>query len=184
MDGFKIIELCKRYLPSNLVGVVVQINENSLAVEVELEGHAITLPAVRMIAGREFDYVPEVGSEVVIAFLNNKFDQPFVIGALSGVGRKKESVSGDKVSLDAGERKVAIRNDNASTKLILEKINKNVNTLRDEIRTGLDVSVTLTGTAVVGAATMAVTAPVRGTASKNINIDTYPDKAIEDLFKD
>ncbi|WKC58561.1 hypothetical protein [Borrelia sp. P9F1] len=119
-----------------------------------------------------------------IIFLNLTFDKVFAASSdcMSRSGYKKKSVSADQVSVDVGARKVAIKNKDSSTKLILEKINKNVNTLRDEIRTGLDVSVTLTSTATVGEVAMAVTTPVRGTASKNINTDTYPDKAIDDLF--
>ncbi|QMU99701.1 hypothetical protein F0310_04615 (plasmid) [Borrelia sp. A-FGy1] len=178
------LELHKRFLPSNLVGTVVEVKDDCLAIEVAIESKRVILPAVRMIAGFEFDYVPSVGTEVVIGFINNKFDQPFVIGALSGIGCRKDSISCDKVSLDAGERRVVIKNKKASNKLILEKINQNVNTLKNEISAGLKVNVTLRGTATTATGVVLdIIAPVTGTASKDIILDTYPDNAIDNLFQ-
>ncbi|WP_445436277.1 hypothetical protein [Candidatus Borreliella tachyglossi] len=176
------IQASKRFLPSNYRGIVDEVKDDCLVVKATINGEEITLPAVRMIAGGEFDYVPAVGSEVVIGFIDNKFDQPFIIGSLSGIGCARPSLSKDVVSIDSGDRKIAIKNKNASSKQILQDMNENIIAIKNAIESGLSVSVTLTGTATVGGATMAVIAPVRGTATKQVLLSKYPNDAITKLF--
>ncbi|UGQ17886.1 hypothetical protein [Borrelia sp. RT1S] len=179
------LESVKNFFPSNYKGVVVGINADSLSVDAIIGGRSIKLPAVRMIAGGEFDYVPAIGSEVVIGFLDHQFDQPFIIGSLSGVGCLRESLCKDLVSLDSGERRVVIKNNDASTRLILENMNKNIIAIKDAIAAGLDVEVTIRGVATIAptGATVTVVAPVKGTATGNIRLNQYPDSAINDLFE-
>ncbi|AYE36705.1 hypothetical protein DB313_04535 [Borrelia turcica IST7] len=119
------IELYKGFIPSNLIGTVVEIKKNCLAIEVG-QTYYQGIQSQPQSQPPEHNQIPYLQSyeqqEVLFSYF---LVQPFVMGALSGIGCKKERVSGDKVSLDVGDRKVVIKNKYASNKLILEKINNN-----------------------------------------------------------
>ncbi|UGQ16592.1 MULTISPECIES: hypothetical protein [unclassified Borrelia] len=89
-----------------------------ISVEVNIDGRVCVLPASLMMSSTDISYAPCEGSNVLVAFVDKKMEHPIILGGgINKFDKDKISISNIVVNKDIG--KVAIRNDNASIKVIL-----------------------------------------------------------------